>query len=111
MRVNIKLALVGLSILSAIAVGFGISTNASHIDYSRDCDKFAVIRCGTMSVSELRAEYASLGTHNNGSTRKQSDIPAVFSALGISRSDLSGSFHSGVVYKNGIVKVNQGLEK
>ncbi len=107
MRGITKFALVGLSLLSAVAVGFGVSTNAAYVDNSRDCNKYSVIRCGTMSPSELRAEYQTKNvSRSNGSTKKQSDIPAVFSALGISANDLNGSFHKGIVYKSGVVKVN-----
>ncbi|HMQ95714.1 MAG TPA: PKD domain-containing protein [Candidatus Saccharibacteria bacterium] len=107
MRGNIKFMVVALSMLTALVVGLGIRTGAATIDTTRDCDKFAVIKCGTMTAAELRTEYDSLNVNkSNGSTTKQADIPAIFTALGIKRADLDGNFVKGVVYQDGTVRVN-----
>ena len=107
MRVNnIKLWAIGLSILATVAGGWFVHTDAASVDTTRDCDDFAVIKCGTMTATELRVEYDSLNVNkSNGSTTKQSDIPAIFTALGIKRADLDGDFVKGVVYQDGTIKV------
>lgn len=105
-----KILLVALPLLGGIMGGIWINANAERVDYGRDCDKFAVIRCGTHSTAELQAEYDSLGTHynrqGNRSTQRQADIQAIFSHLGISRADLNKPLVSGIVHKNGTVTVN-----
>ena len=103
---NIKLWAISLSVLATITGGWFIHADAATIDKSRDCDNFAVIKCGTMTAAELRTEYDSLNVNkSNGSTAKQSDIPAIFTALGIKRADLNGDFVKGAVYQDGTVKV------
>lgn len=82
------LALFGVATLGVVQ----LQANAA-IDTSRDCDRFAVVYCGTMSVAEARNKY------------NQRDHAKIFSAMGISKSELSGSFRDGVVYQNGTVKV------
>ncbi len=101
-----KLLGFGLAILTVALVGM-VKVNAGEVvDTTRDCDKYAVIHCGTMSPNELRTEYDSLNTSKaNGSTTKQADIPKIFSALGVSRAELNGAFESGVVHRNGDVTV------
>lgn len=75
---------------------FGITqhtVNAASVDRTRDCDKYAVVYCGTMSEGELRDKY------------NQKDHAAVFKAFGISKSDISGDIRKGVVYRDGTVEV------
>lgn len=104
-KFSIAAAIIGVG--SLLISYIGGPSEAASVDTTRDCDSYAVIRCGTMNANELRAEYDSLNTNkSNGSTTKQSDIPAIFSALGIKRADLNGSFVKGVVYKDGTVRVN-----
>lgn len=104
-KFSIAAAIIGAG--SLLISYIGGPSEAASVDTTRDCDSYAVIRCGTMNANELRAEYDSLNTNkSNGSTTKQSDIPAIFSALGIKRADLNGSFVKGVVYKDGTVRVN-----
>lgn len=100
------IALLGIATIGVVQ----LQAQAETIDTGRDCDKYAVIKCGAHTMSELRTEYDTLNvSSSNGSTTKQSDIPAIFTALGISRSDLNGygeRFETGVVYQNGNVVVN-----
>lgn len=106
-----KLLGFGLAILTVALVGM-VKVNAGEVvDTTRDCDKYDVIHCGTMSPNELRTEYDSLNTSkSNGSTTKQADIPKIFSALGISRAELNGTlgneYKMGVVHRNGDVTVD-----
>jgi len=95
------LALFGVATVGIVQ----LQANAA-VDNSRDCDRFAVVRCGMMSVAELRTEYdTNNGSPMNGTTVQQGDIKRVFSAMGISRSELNGTFKSGVVYQDGRVVV------
>lgn len=82
------------------------SAGVSALDTTRDCDRFAVIKCGTLTDDELRKEYdTNNGSGSNGSTTTQPDIKKVFSSFGITRGSLNGTFKSGIVYKNGDVVV------
>lgn len=104
-----KAKLIGAALAIVAAVTFGVAHVRADavVDTTRDCDSFSIIKCGTMTATEMRKEYDTFGTSNaNGSTLRQGDIHKIYSAMGISRSDLNGEFRSGVVYKNGDVKVN-----
>lgn len=70
-----------------------LTANAASVDRTRDCDKYAIVYCGTMSVSELRSKYND----------KDHDI--VFKAFGISKSEISGDIRKGVVHQDGRVTV------
>ena len=89
-----KLLLAGAALLVAAIGVVQLTTQAAGVDRSRDCDKYAIVYCGTMSTSELREKY------------NQKDHAAVFEAFGISKSDISGNIRKGVVYQNGTVKVD-----
>lgn len=81
--------------LFAVSV-FGISqlaANASGIDTTRDCDKYAIVYCGTMSVDEIRSKF------------NEKDHAAVYAAFGISKGDVAGDIRKGVVYQDGRVVV------
>lgn len=99
------IALLGIATIGVVQ----LQAQAETIDTSPDCDKYSVIWCGAKTTDQLRREYDTLGTNKeNGASYKQSDIPAIFTALGISRSDLNGDaklFKAGVVYQNGTVVV------
>jgi hypothetical protein len=88
-----KLLLFVASVLAFATVGLVQLTANASVDNSPDCDQYAVVRCGTFSASGVRSAY------NHG------DVGKVFSALGIRKSELSGSFSSGIVYQDGRVTV------
>lgn len=101
-----KLIGFAVALLSVASIGV-IQLNANAVDDSRDCDRFAVINCGTKSLKELRVEY---DTNNrsplNTTSTAQNDIKRIFSSMGISASELNGgNFKSGVVYQDGRVVV------
>jgi uncharacterized repeat protein (TIGR01451 family)/LPXTG-motif cell wall-anchored protein len=76
--------------LLAIATVSVIQINAkASVDTTRDCDKFAVIYCGTMSVNEIQNKY------DQGAK--------IFAAMGIHKNEIGGSHKMGVVYKDGTV--------
>jgi uncharacterized repeat protein (TIGR01451 family) len=84
------LALFGVASIGIVQ----LQAEAASIDNTRDCDRFAVVYCGTMSVAEARNKY------------DQRDHARVFSSMGIGKSELSGTFRDGVVYQDGRVVVN-----
>lgn len=87
-----------LFLLSTVLSLGALNTPVSAVvDNTRDCDNVAIIRCGVMTENELRAEYDK---------NTYGDIPKVYSAFGISRADLNGSFVDGVVWRNGNVTVD-----
>ena len=101
-----KLLVFGISLLAAATIGV-VQLQTMAVDNSRDCDRFAVIRCGTLTRSELIKEYETNNAAGaNGSTATQGDIKKIFTAMGISRSDLNLNVKQGVVYKDGSVKVD-----
>lgn len=63
---------------------------SAAIDTTRDCDTVAIIKCGSMSVSELRNDV------------KAGDVPRVYANFGINQNELNG-FVDGVVWKDGRV--------
>jgi uncharacterized repeat protein (TIGR01451 family) len=64
------------------------------VDSTPDCDTVAIIRCGVSSPADLRNKVQS------------GDIPRVFDAFGISRSELNG-LQEGVVWKDGRVTIGR----
>lgn len=107
MRFSTKLKAMALVLVAAVATGVWMFADAARVDNGRDCNKFAVIYCGTHTGAELRREYDTRGTSSaNRGTLRQNDIPAVFGALGIARENLEGDFHDGIVYRDGTVRVN-----
>lgn len=83
-------------VLSTLLASIGLNATASAVvDNSPDCDDgVAVINCGVYSIAAARDKYG------------QGDIGKIYSAFGISRSDLSGDFREGVVWRNGNVTVD-----
>lgn len=105
MKLTGKLFGFGIGLFLAIA-SLGSAT-VSALDTDRDCDRFAVIHCGTMNAAELRAEFESNNANSsNGSTTTQPDIKKVFAHFGINGESLRGSFKQGIVKKNGNVLVD-----
>lgn len=72
------------------------STVQAAVDNTPDCDTVAIVRCGTMTESELRSEYDK---------NDYGDLPKVYNAFGISRADLNGNFVDGIVWRDGRVTV------
>ena len=72
-------------------IGFGATAHAV-VDDSPDCnDGVAILNCGVRSIQQAHDRYG--------------EAPKVFAAFGISRSDLTGEFKEGVVWRNGEVTV------
>lgn len=81
---------------SVLALNGFSGTSSAAVDNTPDCDTVAIIKCGAFSESDLRAAAA------------KGDVPKVFSAFGISQSELTG-FVSGVVWQDGRVTVGDKL--
>lgn len=96
----------GVSLLAMATIGV-VQLQTKAVDNSRDCDQYAVIRCGALNGDELRAEFESNNTSgSNGYTTEQGDIKKIFNSMGINKADLEGGFKQGIVYKNGNVEVD-----
>jgi len=81
-------------VLSTLFALTGNTTASAVVDNSPDCDDgIAVVNCGVYSISAAHDKYG------------QNDIGKIYGAFGISRSDLSGDFQEGVVWRNGNVTV------
>lgn len=85
-----KFALLVAAITIPATMLLSVRPASAAIDTTRDCDTVAIIKCGALSVSELRGDA------------KQGDVPRVFANFGISQSKLNG-FVDGVVWKDGRV--------
>lgn len=85
-----KIAILLLAlVLPASLILFARPVSAA-IDTTRDCDTVAIIKCGSMTVSELQTDA------------KKNDVPRVYANFGISQNELNG-FVDGVVWKDGRV--------
>jgi PKD repeat protein len=95
-RIRVKKALLGL-LFAVLSLGGAFIAHqtfaAEQIDNTPDCDTVAIVRCGSMTESAVRANYT------------KGDVATVYGAFGIRQSHLSGSFVSGVVWKDGRVTV------
>lgn len=86
-----KLIGFAIALLSVATIGV-IQLDANAADSTRDCDRYAIVYCGTMTEQEARSKY------NNG------DNAAVFRSFGISQNEISG-MKQGIVYRDGTVRV------
>ena len=88
------------SILSPIAV-YARPASAVTIDNDPDCDKYAVMWCGGFTMNKIQEKYANGDGHNTAN-----NIQGIFKDLGISKAEVNANgFVTGVVYRNGHVKV------
>lgn len=88
-----KLIAFALAVLGVATIGVTQLPAYAAVDNTRDCDQYAVVYCGTMSLQEARNKY------------NQKDHAKIFQSMGISLSDLNGTFKEGVVYQDGRVVV------
>ena len=88
-----KLLVSSLALLCGIISTVSLQQPAHALDSSRDCDKYAIVNCGTMSVSEIKDNYS------------KGDNDKVFVAFGISKSEIGGDIRDGIVYQDGRVVV------
>lgn len=85
-----KIAVTVVALVLPVSLVLFARPVSAAIDTTRDCDTVAIIKCGSMTVSELQADA------------KQGDVPKVYANFGISHSQLNG-FVDGVVWKDGRV--------
>ena len=81
-----------VALLAAATVGV-VQLTAQAADNTRDCDKYAIVYCGTMSAGEARNKY------------NQKDHAAVFRNFGIAKHEITNDMKHGVVYRDGTVRV------
>jgi hypothetical protein len=89
-----KLLISSFTLLCGVVGALSLQQPAQALDSSRDPDQYAVVYNGTMSVSEIKDNY------------NKKDHAAVFSAFGISKSELGGDIRDGIVYQDGRVVVD-----
>ena len=94
MKLSTKLKIVALSLVAAFGAGLVYYANAETIDNTRDCDKYAVVYCGTMSSQEIRERYYN------------KDVSKIYAAFDIYRDTLNGNYVNGAVYRNGEVRLD-----
>ena len=87
-----KLIGFAVALLSVATIGI-VQLDANAVDSTRDCDRYAIVYCGTMTEQEARSKY------NNG------DNAAIFRNFGISQNEIT-NMKTGVVYRDGTVRVN-----
>ena len=92
---------VGAIFATAIVALIAIPAKAVTIDTSRDCDKYAVMYCGSMTKAEIVKKL------NNGDGQNSAkNIKEIYDKFSLSVKDIeSANFEKGVVYKNGEVKI------
>ncbi len=93
-----KLFALGLLITTATLVGYGLSQGDGVNAASRECGDNAIIRCGAMSASELKSEYA----------KNERGLKKIYSHYNIDASDIAASSlaKTGYVHTDGTVTVD-----
>lgn len=103
-EVNMKLSVKSLIAMFVAVLSMGVffyTTQAAPVDTTPDCDKYAVVYCGTKN----RAAMVDAMTNGDG-RNSAANIRNIFSQFGISVNDVkNANFVDGVVYQNGEVKV------
>lgn len=87
-----KLLGFAVALLAVATIGVVQLQTKAYVDTTRDCDKYAVIYCGTMSAEEARNKY--------------DQASRIFQAMGIQKAEISGNIKAGVVYQDGRVVVD-----
>jgi len=87
-----KLLGFAVAVLAVATIGVVQLQTKAYVDTTRDCDKYAVIYCGTMSPQEARNKY--------------DQASRIFQAMGIQKAEISGNIKAGVVYQDGRVVVD-----
>ncbi|HMI09480.1 MAG TPA: PKD domain-containing protein [Candidatus Saccharimonadales bacterium] len=95
-----KLLLFVVTLLAVATFGVVQLTAKAAIDYSRDCDKYAIIYCGALNEKEFHSKF------NNDT--KYKDHTKVYAAFGIKKADVTGMV-GGVVWRNGNVTINDKI--
>ena len=93
-----KIFAVGILVAAATLVGYSFSQGDNANAASRECGDNAIIRCGAMTASELKSDYA----------KNERGLKKIFSHYNIDASDISSSSaaKTGEVHPNGTVTVD-----
>lgn len=95
-----KLKIVAVSLIVAVAgfIGVGLIQGDIAKAESRECGDNSIIRCGAMSASELKSEYA----------KNERGLKKIYSHYNIDAADIavSSSAKTGYVHTNGTVTVD-----
>lgn len=94
---KVKIAIIAIVVAVLGAVGLGFAQGSVANAETRECGDNSIIRCGAMSASELKSEYA----------KNERGLKAIYSHYNIDASDIaaSGSAKTGYVHTNGEVTV------
>lgn len=96
------LAFLALSLTMYTVILSRVHSSAESLP--RDCEATSIIHCGSLTVDELKSDYAS----NDGG--RYSDIPAVFSSFSISAQDINTiSATRGIVKADGTVWIGNKM--
>lgn len=100
-----NIIILGAVVATAVVAAISLPAIRSTADtLPRDCDATSIIYCGSLTVDELKADYAS---RDGG---KYPDIPGVYSSFGISENDVNTiSSTRGVVKADGTVWIGDKL--
>lgn len=88
-------AVIGILVVTQLGLVGGVS--ALSMDTPRDCDDYAIIKCGSLSTSELQRDY------------KKGNVADVYSHFGISSKDIASidkTAVKGIVYDDGSIKIS-----
>ncbi|MCA9345123.1 hypothetical protein KC871_00690 [Candidatus Saccharibacteria bacterium] len=99
--------LMGIASVFALAIValIAMPAKAVNIDTTRDCDKYAVMYCGSMTKAEIVKKL-----QNGDGQNSAKNIKDIYSKFGLSVKDIEGAkFEDGVVYKDGDVKIGNKI--
>jgi hypothetical protein len=92
---------VALAFTAAIVALVAIPAKAVTIDTSRDCDKYAVMYCGSMTKAEIIKKL-----QNGDGQNSAKNIKEIYAKFNLDVNDIeAANFEKGVVYKSGEVKI------
>lgn len=81
-----------LALISFATVGVVQMQANATVDNTRDCDKYSIVYCGTLTMGEIKNKF------------NDSDHAKIYASFGIQKSEIS-DMKNGVVYQDGTVKV------
>lgn len=92
---------IAVAFAAMIVALVAIPAKATTVDTTRDCDKYAVMYCGSMTKAEIVKKL-----ENGDGQNSAKNIQDIFNQFGLSINDIkNANFKEGVVYQNGEVKI------
>jgi chitodextrinase len=102
MSIAAKFLLWIVSVFALVTVALiAVPAKAVTIDYSRDCDKYAVMYCGSMTKAEIVKKL-----QNGDGQNSAKNIQDIYSQFNLNVTKVqNATYKEGVVYQNGEVKI------